>query len=88
MQNCFLPGFQPVLSHKVIPTLIQDFAFAFVKLYKVSINPFIQDAEVLLNSSPALQCNSCALQFAITHKLAVSAVHSIIQVFIKGVKQY
>lgn len=76
-----LAGFQPVLLHEVAPSLTEHFSFALVRLYEVPDSPFIQDAEFLLNSSPALQCNSHALQFGTTHKLALHAIHLIIQVY-------
>lgn len=42
-----------VLVHGVAPSQMQYFAFA--KLHKVPISPFLQLLNVLLNSSPALQ---------------------------------
>lgn len=45
-------GPQPALLHGLILAQVQDFVFAFSELEKVSVSPFFQPVQVLLNRIP------------------------------------
>ena len=56
-------GVQPVPVHGIFLPKRQDLAFYFVELHEASVSPFLQSAEVSLNSSPALHLIDCSLNF-------------------------
>lgn len=75
---------QPVLVHGIFLPKRQELAFHFVELHEASVSPFLQSAEVSLNSSPALHHIDCSLNFVSSANLlwvlSIPSIRSLINV--------
>ncbi|KAK4833070.1 hypothetical protein QYF61_027732 [Mycteria americana] len=78
---------QHVLDHGAVPSLVQDFALLLVEFREVSVIPFLQPVEVLLDGSMTLWCISCSAQFCITSKIIEGTLCPIIKIINEDVEQ-
>lgn len=49
--SALLLSWQPVLQHVVVQPQMQDFLFAFAKVYEVPVSLFLQDVNVAANET-------------------------------------
>lgn len=79
---------QTGLIHWIIQSLVQDFELVFAVHDKAAVRSFLQHVEVQVKSSLKHQYTSHFLLVCYHPQIAEGALHPIIQVVYKNIKQY